>query len=163
MQRVLCRAGRAAVGPLCARHPRGHCLWGRTQGTPALGRGGEEMGLQGAQGCWPPGSGRLNPSICVWVRVEGMAVIAPSFPWAGEPVPRNRARERRPCILSRNAGGQGEVPQAFQKSRDAPQAHQCPQGRMSVCLCVRRTRGRERPLQTQLPPTLLQTLSLSFP
>lgn len=35
------------MGPLCARHPRGCCLWGRTQGTPATGPGGGD----GPSGC----------------------------------------------------------------------------------------------------------------
>ena len=165
--RDLIRESSAEQGVL----PWAHCVPG-THEAAASGAGlrepqprgrGEEMGLQGAQGCWPPGSGRLNPSICVWASVEGTVVITPSFPWAGERVPRNRARERRPCILSRNACRQREAPQAFQRSRDASPAHQCLQGRMSVCLCVHHTRGRERPLQAQLPPTLLQTLSPSFP
>ena len=60
-------------------------------------------------------------------------MITASFPWAGEPVPRKPARERRPCAQAGMRAGAGEVLQAFQRGQGGVLwVHQRP--RKGICM-----------------------------
>ena len=115
MQRTLFRCRACCSGPTVCQAPTRPLFLG--QDSRNLSPWGQEMGFQGAQRFWPPRSGMLNPQHIWGVRVEGTVVITTSFPQAGEPVPRSRARERRQLVGAGMRAGVGEASQAFQRGQ----------------------------------------------